>query len=76
MAQLFFKMAINRSSKSSSDRDFNIHRKESSKIELFEGEKVFSHKIICIFWSGLTVCNFDSCQGMKKISMSWAMILH
>ena len=22
---------------------------ESSKIELFEGEKVFSHKIICIF---------------------------
>ena len=33
-----------------------VYTPKSSKIELFEGEKVFSHIIICIFGSGLTVC--------------------
>ena len=40
-----------KSSKVSSDKDYTP---ESCKIELFESEKVSSHKIIC--GSGLTVC--------------------
>ena len=33
----------------------NLYTPESSKIQLFEGEKVFSHKSICIFGSVLIV---------------------
>ena len=34
-----------------------LYTPENSKIELFEGEKVFRHKIICIFGSGyMTAC--------------------
>ena len=37
---------------------------ESFKIEMFEGEKVFIHKII--FGSGL----IESCHSVKKVSRS------
>ena len=34
-----------------------LYTPENSKIELFEGEKMFRHKIICIFGSGyMTAC--------------------
>ena len=46
---------------------------KSSKIELFEGDKVFTHKVICIFGSVLIVRSFKSCQSVKKVSRSWAM---
>ena len=71
MVELFLKMAtifLN-----STNRDW-MYTPESFKIELF-GEKVLSHKIICIFGSGLTVCTFKSCQSVKKVSRSWAMTL-
>ena len=42
--------------KNSTDRLRCLCTPENSKIELFEREKVFSHKIIGIFGSGLTVC--------------------
>ena len=42
--------------------------------KLFEGEKVFSHKIICIFGSGLTVCVL--LKVVKRVSSNWAMTLH
>ena len=59
MAELLFKMAtqffnLNKSSKNSSDR--------------IEGDKVFSHEIICIFGSSLIVCVLLYCNFTKTIS--------
>ena len=57
-AELFSKIAtifLNLANCQKTHQIETVHT-ESSKIELFEGEKVFSHKIICIFVSDLTVC--------------------
>ena len=59
MAELFFKMAtifLNLKQIVKKLIRQRLYTPESSKIELFEGEKVFSHKIICIHWSVLIVC--------------------
>ena len=56
------------SSKSSTESDIRLEL-ESSKIELFGGEKVFIHKKVWIFGSVLIVCvHFESCQSVKKAS--------
>ena len=49
---------LNKLSKISTAWDWTqrLNTLESSKIELFKREKVFSHKIICIFGSVLTIC--------------------
>ena len=54
---------------SKSSTDMRLYTLESSKIELFEGEKLFIHNIFWIFGSVLIVCvHFESCQSVKKAS--------
>ena len=79
MAKLFFKMGtifLNLTNHQKTHQIETVHTRKLYKIELFEGEKVFSHKLLCIFGPGLTVQYVESCQSMKRASRSSAMTLH
>ena len=73
-AELFSKIAtifLNLANCQKTHQIETVHT-ESSKIELFEGEKVFSHKIICIFVSDLTVCVLlKAVRAWRKFEGVW-----
>ena len=74
--RLFFKMAtifLKKRKKNSTDGEVLNHRKVLRK-ELFEGDKVFSHKIICIFRSILIVRAFFRFFKIMFCPTSWIIL--